>query len=97
MGGHPGALWPIAFASSPGGNRFLGALSGAKPDGLFFTADLGQRIFQQPFSWKALGLDVRGHSFAADELVDIATAISLLRRETVCFTSSTRGLTQLKS
>jgi mRNA-degrading endonuclease RelE of RelBE toxin-antitoxin system len=43
--------------------RFLGALSGDKPDGLFFTGDLGQRIFQQPFSWKALGLDVRGRSF----------------------------------
>ncbi|MGC2774778.1 MAG: UvrD-helicase domain-containing protein, partial [Bradyrhizobium sp.] len=43
--------------------RFLGALSGDKPDGLLFTGDLGQRIFQQPFSWKALGLDVRGRSF----------------------------------
>ena len=43
--------------------RFLGALSGEKPDGVFFTGDLGQRIFQQPFSWKALGLDVRGRSF----------------------------------
>lgn len=43
--------------------RFLGALSGDKPDGLFFSGDLGQRIFQQPFSWKALGLDVRGRSF----------------------------------
>ena len=43
--------------------RFLGALSGSKPDGLFFAGDLGQRIFQQPFSWKALGLDVRGRSF----------------------------------
>ena len=27
-----------------------------------FTGDLGQRIFQQPFSWKALGVDVRGRS-----------------------------------
>ncbi len=35
--------------------RFLGVLSGDKPDGLFFTGDLRQRIFQQPFSWKALG------------------------------------------
>ena len=24
--------------------------------------DLGQRIFQPPFSWKALGVDIRGHS-----------------------------------
>ncbi len=43
--------------------RFLGALAGDKPDSLFFAGDIGQRIFQQPFSWKALGLDVRGRSF----------------------------------
>jgi UvrD-like helicase C-terminal domain/AAA domain len=43
--------------------RFLAALAGGKPNGLFFAGDLGQRIFQQPFSWKALGLDVRGRSF----------------------------------
>ena len=29
---------------------------------LFFAGDLGQRIFQQPFSWKAAGADVRGRS-----------------------------------
>ena len=43
--------------------RFLGALAGGRPDGLVFTGDLGQRIFQQPFSWKALGLDIRGRSY----------------------------------
>ena len=32
------------------------------PDALFFAGDLGQRIFQQPFSWAALGVDVRGRS-----------------------------------
>lgn len=32
------------------------------PNSLFFTGDLGQRIFQQPFSWKALGVDIRGRS-----------------------------------
>ncbi|OYU73903.1 MAG: DNA helicase, partial [Alphaproteobacteria bacterium PA3] len=42
--------------------RFLCALAGSEPNGLFFAGDLGQRIFQQPFSWKALGLDVRGRS-----------------------------------
>ena len=42
--------------------RFLAAVAGGKPDGLFFAGDLGQRIFQQPFSWKSLGLDVRGRS-----------------------------------
>lgn len=42
--------------------RFLAAISPAQPDALFFAGDLGQRIFQQPFSWKGLGIDVRGRS-----------------------------------
>jgi hypothetical protein len=42
--------------------RFLAAVVGAKPDGLFFAGDLGQRIFQTPFSWASLGVDVRGRS-----------------------------------
>jgi len=42
--------------------RFLAALGSASPDALFFTGDLGQRIFQQPFSWKRLGVDVRGRA-----------------------------------
>lgn len=42
--------------------RFLAALAGRRADGLFFAGDLGQRIFQQPFSWLALGVDVRGRS-----------------------------------
>lgn len=42
--------------------RFLAALGGTKPNSLFFAGDLGQRIFQQPFSWKALGVDIRGRS-----------------------------------
>jgi mRNA-degrading endonuclease RelE of RelBE toxin-antitoxin system len=42
--------------------RFLSALGGGRPNALFFAGDLGQRIFQQPFSWKALGVDVRGRS-----------------------------------
>ena len=42
--------------------RFLAALGGNRPDALFFAGDLGQRIFQQPFSWKALGVDLRGRS-----------------------------------
>src|SRR5665811_1008434 len=42
--------------------RFLAALGSGRPNGLFFTGDLGQRIFQQPFSWKALGVDIRGRS-----------------------------------
>lgn len=42
--------------------RFLAAISGGRPNALFFAGDLGQRIFQQPFSWKSLGVDVRGRS-----------------------------------
>jgi superfamily I DNA/RNA helicase/mRNA-degrading endonuclease RelE of RelBE toxin-antitoxin system len=42
--------------------RFLGALTAGRPDGLFFAGDTGQRIFQQPFSWKKVGVDIRGRS-----------------------------------
>jgi hypothetical protein len=42
--------------------RFLAALGADRPNGLIFAGDLGQRIFQQPFSWKALGIDIRGRS-----------------------------------
>lgn len=43
--------------------RFLAALVGERADGLFFAGDLGQRIFQPPFLWRRLGVDVRGRSF----------------------------------
>jgi mRNA-degrading endonuclease RelE of RelBE toxin-antitoxin system len=42
--------------------RFLAALAGDRSNSLFFAGDLGQRIFQPPFSWKSLGVDVRGRS-----------------------------------
>jgi len=42
--------------------KMLAALASDRPNGLFFTGDLGQRIFQQPFSWKTLGVDIRGRS-----------------------------------
>jgi hypothetical protein len=42
--------------------RFLATFGSGRPNGLFFAGDLGQRIFQQPFSWKAAGIDVRGRS-----------------------------------
>ena len=41
---------------------FFAAIGSQRPNSLFFTGDLGQRIFQQPFSWKALGVDIRGRS-----------------------------------
>jgi hypothetical protein len=42
--------------------RFLAALGSRRPDALFFAGDSGQRIFQQPLSWSAQGVDVRGRS-----------------------------------
>jgi len=42
--------------------RFLAAMGGGRRDALFFAGDLGQRIFQLPFSWKAFGVDIRGRS-----------------------------------
>lgn len=42
--------------------RFLAAVGRDRPNALFFAGDLGQRIFQTPFSWRSLGVDVRGRS-----------------------------------
>jgi mRNA-degrading endonuclease RelE of RelBE toxin-antitoxin system len=42
--------------------RFLAMLGNQRPDTLFFAGDLGQRIFQTPFSWKSLSVDIRGRS-----------------------------------
>ena len=42
--------------------RMLSAIAEEQPGALFFAGDLGQRIFQEPFSWKALGVDIRGRS-----------------------------------
>jgi superfamily I DNA/RNA helicase len=42
--------------------RLFAALGEDRRNALFFAGDLGQRIFQQPFSWRALGVDIRGRS-----------------------------------
>lgn len=42
--------------------RFLATLADGKENSLFFAGDLGQRIFQLPFSWRELGIDIRGRS-----------------------------------
>lgn len=42
--------------------RFLSVVGRDRPSALFFAGDLGQRIFQTPFSWKSMGVDVRGRS-----------------------------------
>ena len=41
--------------------RFLASLNRSS-NSLFFAGDLGQRIFQTPFSWKSTGVDIRGRS-----------------------------------
>ncbi len=47
---------------APAELRFFAALAPAKADGLFLSGDVGQRIFQHPYSWASLGVDVRGRS-----------------------------------
>jgi superfamily I DNA/RNA helicase len=42
--------------------RFLATLGTSNTNSLFFAGDLGQRIFQPAFSWKQLGVDIRGRS-----------------------------------
>jgi hypothetical protein len=42
--------------------RFFSTLAAGRENGLFLAGDLGQRIFQQPFSLKSLGIDLRGRS-----------------------------------
>lgn len=42
--------------------RLLAAIVGKRENGLFFAGDLGQRIFQPPFSWKGLGVNILGRS-----------------------------------
>jgi superfamily I DNA/RNA helicase len=42
--------------------RLMAALGSGRPNSLFFAGDLGQRIFQYPFSWLGLGVDIRGRS-----------------------------------
>lgn len=42
--------------------RFLAAVAPKGSNRLFFAGDLGQRIFQSPFSWAGLGVEIRGRS-----------------------------------
>ena len=42
--------------------RLFATMKADNPDALFFSGDIGQRIFQQPFSWRALGVDIRRRS-----------------------------------
>ena len=47
---------------APAELRFFAALAPTGPDALFLAGDMGQRIFQHPYSWASLGVDVRGRS-----------------------------------
>jgi len=47
---------------APAELKFFAALAPARADGLFLAGDVGQRIFQHPYSWASLGVDVRGRS-----------------------------------
>lgn len=47
---------------APAELRFFAALAPAGADGIFLSGDVGQRIFQHPYSWAGLGVDVRGRS-----------------------------------
>lgn len=42
--------------------RMLAAITPDTPNSLFFAGDIGQRIFNEAFSWKAVGVDIRGRS-----------------------------------
>ncbi|WCL50756.1 UvrD-helicase domain-containing protein [Leptospira sp. GIMC2001] len=47
---------------TPSMMKFISSLS-KDSSKFFFTGDLGQRIFQIPFSWNSFGMDIRGRSF----------------------------------
>ena len=42
--------------------HLVAAMTGGKQNSLFFSGDIGQRIFRSPFPWKAAGVDVQGRS-----------------------------------
>jgi DNA modification methylase len=47
---------------APAELKFFAAMAPGTADGLFLSGDVGQRIFQHPFSWVSLGVNVRGRS-----------------------------------
>ena len=71
--------------------RFLAALGGGRPNGLFFAGDLGQRIFQTPFSWRSLGVDVRGRSRTLR--INYRTSHQIRARPTGCWARRSRTST----
>jgi len=47
---------------APAELRFFAAIAPDRADALYLAGDMGQRIFQHPYSWASLGVDVRGRS-----------------------------------
>jgi hypothetical protein len=60
--------------------RFLAAVGGNRPNALFFAGDLGQRIFQQPFSWKAAGVGVRARRWVRRRRIGDAAGALIAER-----------------
>lgn len=56
---------------APAELRFFVALAPAASDALFLAGDMGQRIFQQPYSWSSLGVEVRGRSHTLNSSVKL--------------------------
>ena len=59
---------------------FLAAIAPSAGDALFFAGDSGQRIFQHSFSWKALGIEVRGRSATSEGVLSYLATDPRCRR-----------------
>lgn len=70
--------------------RLLAAIVPAGPDSLFFAGDIGQRIFQQPFSWLSQGVDVRGRSLSLK--VNYRTSHQIRRRADLLLPAQVRDV-----
>lgn len=61
---------------------FVRSLAREEQDGLFFALDPAQRIYRNPLSWQALGLEIRGRSYnlkvnyrSTKEILDLAESV----------------------
>ena len=69
--------------------RLLTRLTKAQENGLFLAGDIGQRIFQHPFSWKALGINLQGRSHTLR--VNYRTSEAIRRRADQLLQVEVRG------
>ena len=70
--------------------RLLAAIVPAGQDNLFFAGDIGQRIFQPPFSWLSQGVDVRGRSSSLK--VNYRTSHQIRRRADLLLSGHVRDV-----